>query len=46
MQPPGSQGGAEIKKMAWGLFFTPEGGGSISRGVLATFTGTQTPVIS
>ena len=33
MQPPGFQGGAEIKKVAWRLFFfTPGGGGAKTQG--------------
>ena len=54
MWPPGSQWGAEINKVALGLFFllwegggtkTQGGGGLISTGWLATFRHIQNPII-
>ena len=43
MHPPGSPEGAEIKKVAWGLFTPRRGGGLIPRGRGVTFGSTQNP---
>ena len=31
MQPPGSQGGAEMKKLVWGAVFLHQGGGGLKQ---------------